>query len=152
MFFPSQGIVYDSVRLVMVLMSLAFYCLVAYVWVVAYWRESSGIWKWGWAAMALRSILSACWLLFVVAIKCIEWVVEVFWYVDWQLFQSFGSFPTSFMMLKMWLRLYLLLAFFAAAMVSDLRHNRQRHWSHWAVLISTSVSTAVLIVYYHLVL
>ncbi len=44
-----------------------------------------------------------------------------------------------------------LLTFLLVATVSDLRQQRRLHWSHWLVLISTFVSTAVLAVYYHFV-
>ena len=93
--------------------------------------------------MALRSLLSAFWILLVVALKGIEWVIEVYWFIDWQLLQSLGPYVTPLMAPKIWLRFSVLNAFLAAAMVSDSWHSRERHWSHWLVLISTLVSSVI---------
>jgi len=133
---------------------LVLHCFAALLWIAAYLREDSRIWRWGWGAMALRSVLIVSLLAFHVGMKGIEWLIEVFWYnsqVDLQLSWFLGSL-TPFLMLKMWLRGYVLLVFLAAAMISDYRHARRRHWSHWLVLISTFVSTAALAFYYHWVL
>ncbi len=152
MFLPTQGFVHDSMVWVRFLMHFAFHCIAAIFWIIAYYREDSRIWKWGWAAMALRSAFSVSFFVFRIGVKCIEWLVEVLWYnsqVDLQSLRFLWSFSG---MWKLWLTSYALLAFLGAAMILDYRYSRRRHWSHWLVLILAFISNVVLISYYHLVL
>ncbi len=133
-------------------MSFVFHSLAAVLWIAAYRRELARIWKWGWAAMALRSILAASLHLFYVGTKYIEWLLEVFWYnsqFDWQPFQFLRLNADMLLPLITLLPNYALLAFVSAATVSDFRHNRQRHWSHWLVIILLCVSSAAHLAYHH---
>ncbi len=149
-FLPTQGFVRESIVLVMMPTGLVFHCFVAIFWIAAYFCEPARMWKWGWAAMALKSILSASRALFYIGVRCVEWLLEVFGYnyhlLDWRLSLSLG--PSS----GMWLLLltkYACAVFFLAAMISDYRHNRKRHWSHWMVLIPVFLSAVVQVPYYH---
>ncbi len=133
-------------------MSLVFRCLALALWVFAYRNESAQIWKWGWAAMALRSIFSVARSLLYLGAALINWFLEVFWYrhVNWQpdylLNSLFGPSSGLWMLL---LTNYACVAFLIAATTSDFRHDRRRHWSHWLVLIPLFISTLVQIPYYH---
>jgi len=147
-FFMRQAFGVESMAWVTMPMSLAFHCFAFALWVAAYLHEPARIWKLGWAALALKSLLTILLMLFYIGAKCIEWLLETYWYnshFDWQLFLSLGSYASFFMLLPN----YALLTFLPAAATLDLRQHRQRHWSHWLVLISTFVSTAVLTVYYY---
>lgn len=131
-------------------MGLAFHSFAFALWVAAYLNEPDRIWKLGWAVMALRSLLSVFLMLFYIGAKFIDWLLEVFWYNaqfdwHWQILMPLGSYAGLLNTLPH----YVLLTFLPVAAFIDLRQHRQRHWSHWLVLISTFVSTAVLAVYYH---
>ncbi len=149
--FPvAQAFEWDSTIWLTTPMSWVFQCFAFALWAAAYLHESSRIWKLGWAAMTLKSLLAVLLMLFFIGAKCIEWLLEVFWYninISWGFsFFSWGRYANFVSLL---LPNYLLLAFLLAATVSDLRQQRRRHWSHWLVLISTFGSTAVATVYYH---
>ncbi len=158
-FVPTFGIAHEIMAWVRMAMHFAFHCFAALLWIAAYLREDSRIWRWGWAAMALRSAIVVSFFVLRIGVKCIEWLLETFWYnsfwyqsqYDLQLLPFLGSFSIPWS-LKMWVSSYALLVFLAATMISDYRHSRRRHWSHWLVLISTFVSTAALAFYYHWVL
>lgn len=131
-------------------MALAFHCFAFAFWVAAYLHEPARIWKLGWAVMAFKSLLSVLWTLFCLGAKCLEWLLEVHWYnaqFDWELFQPLGNYAYIFKMLPN----YALLAFLSTAAIIDLRQLRSLHWSHWLVLISTFVSTAIMAVYTHFI-
>ena len=143
-FSSGQGIVHDSIAWVTKSVFFAFHCFSFALWVAAYLYEPTRIWKLGWAAMAFKSLLSILWALIYVLAKCVEWLLEVFWYnaqFDWQLYFPWGSSV---------LPGYALLAFLPVASIIDLRQHRLRHWSHWLMVVSTFVSTVIMTVYYHL--
>ncbi len=131
--------------------SLVFHCFVLILWVAAYLHEPTRIWKLGWAAMALKSLLSVLLMLLYIGANYFEWLLEVFWYNaqfdwHWQFSMPLGSYAGLLSTLPH----YALLTFIPIAAFIDLRQHRRLHWSHWLVLISTFVSTAVQTVYYHL--
>ncbi len=147
-----QGNIGEAMAWVMMALNLSFHCFAFALWVAAYLHEPDRIWKLGWAAMALRSLFSICWALFFVGAKCVDWLLEILWYnthfdwLGWQHSMPLGSYAGQLTTLAH----YALLAFIPIATFIDLRQHRQRHWSHWLVVVSTFVSTAVLTVCYHI--
>ena len=99
--------------------------------------------------MAIKSVLSVLLNLFLLLLQFIEWVVEVYWYYDWQLFRYWNPFSILPMKLRLLLPYCAVLGFLIAAVSSDFRHQRSYHWSHWLVLASLFVSSLALLVYYH---
>ena len=151
--FPvAQAFGWDSTIWLTRPMGLIFQCFALTLWVAAYLHEPDRIWKLGWAAMALKSLFVVCRTLLLWGRQCVEWLLETYWYrhYHWQFpFFNWGPYANIISLL---LPNYLLLAFLLAATVSDLRQHRQRHWSHWLVVVSTFVSTVIMTVYYHFAL
>ncbi len=126
MLLPTQGIVRDSMVWVRFSTHFAFHCFAAILWIVAYLSEDSRIWRWGWGAMTLRSVLIVSFFVFRIGVKCIEWLLETFWYnsfwyqsqYDLQLLPFLGSFSIPWP-LRMWVSSYALFVFLGAAMIDD---------------------------------
>ncbi len=130
---------------------LVVQCVTVAFWVAATLHEPAPIWKWGWGVMALKALLSILWALFMIGVRCVEWLLEVFWYnYDFQLLRSMhlGSYTQLFMMMPN----YALLVFLPTAVISDFRQHRRLHWSHWLVVGTTFVSAAAMAVTVHIVL
>ena len=153
-FFPLQLLGLDSMIWVTMPVHLAFYCFAFALWVAVYLHETSRIWKLGWAAMAFKSLLLALWALFNLGAKCLEWLLEVFQFnthFDSDFFFLLGPYDRIFAKIFLiTLSTYPLILFLPVAAIIDLRQHHQRHWSHWLVVVSTFVSTAIMTVYYHL--
>ncbi len=137
-------------------MSLVFHCFAVALWGAAYLHEPSRIWKLGWVAMASKSLLLVLWPLLHIGAKCVEWLLDVSQYnsqFDGDFFFLLG--PWERIIAKSYLAMlstYALIFFLPVAAIIDLRQQRQRHWSHWLVVVSTFVSTVILTVYYHIAL
>ena len=137
-------------------MSLAFHCFALALWVAAYLHEPDRIWKLGWVAMSLKSLFIVCWTLFLMGKEGVERLLDLFQFnsqFDWDFFFLLG--PWERIIAKGFLAMlstYPLILFLPAAAILDLRQHRQRHWSHWLVVISTFVSTAILTVNYQIAL
>ena len=148
----AQAFGWESTHWVTMPMGWIFRCITIVFWATAFLYEPSRIWTWGWAVMALKSLFSILRALFFLGARCVAWLLEVFWYqVDFT--SQFRYFHWgSYANFRFLLPNYLLLAFLLTATISDLRQHRQLHWSHWLVLISTFVSTAILTVNMYFVL
>ncbi|NOZ39212.1 MAG: hypothetical protein GXP24_03160 [Planctomycetes bacterium] len=100
--FPDQVIEFESTALVTMPMSLLFHCFAFALWVAAYLHEPARIWKLSWAAMALKSLLFVLLMLFIIGAKCLQWLLETYWYnaqfdwqlLMWQLSMPLGSYTT----------------------------------------------------------
>lgn len=130
--------------------NVLFHCFLVIFWGVAFLCEFDQIWRWGWAAMAIRSLFSILMTGLHVILKCVEWLIETFWYRHYSLEQwltpPFGPSTGMWMMI---ITNYACIAFFIAAIISDTRHKRRRHWSHWLVLVSELLAVVSLSFYYH---
>jgi hypothetical protein len=130
--------------------SLLFHCFLVIFWGLAFLCELDPIWRWGWATMALRSLFSILMAGLHVILRCVEWLIETFWHRHYPLEQwlTLPLGPSTGMWMMIFTN-YACIAFFIAAIFSDTRHNRRRHWSHWLVLVSELFAAVSLSFYYH---
>jgi hypothetical protein len=120
--------------------------------VAAYRREPIRYWKWGWAATAVYSALTAAMYTFYASVLVYRLLYSLFWVsgpINWRLPDNLGAFFASFGYIYPLIVNYAVLIFILLATTFDMRHLRQRHWSHWVVLVTLGIQYSIYVVYRH---